>query len=123
MEPLTTGEAIAIGSIFATKAVEKAGEKVGESLFEKTGKFLEALKHESPHTVRAIEKATQATPVREALQELVTEVQADPKLADIIQELVKELNSQSAIVVNQTKLAESIKNVFQGSTFHNPTFN
>jgi hypothetical protein len=56
MEPLTTA-AIAIGTIIATKALEKTTEKVTESLVDKTGKFLVTLKKHSPHTVAAIEKA------------------------------------------------------------------
>jgi hypothetical protein len=43
MEPLT-GAAIAVGSIIATKALEKTGEKVGEKVWEQTGKFLTSLK-------------------------------------------------------------------------------
>ena len=38
MEPLTAG-ALAIGTVIATKAVEKTGEKVGETLWNKTGEF------------------------------------------------------------------------------------
>ncbi len=56
MEPLTTA-AIAIGSVVATKALEKTGEKVTETLWEQTGKFLNSLKQQSPDTVTVIEKA------------------------------------------------------------------
>ncbi|MEH1998307.1 MAG: tetratricopeptide repeat protein [Nostoc sp.] len=56
MEPLTTA-AIAVGTIIATKALEKTGEKVGETLWDKTGKFLVTLKKHSPYTVAVIEKA------------------------------------------------------------------
>ena len=56
MEPLTAG-AIAIGTVIATKALEKTGEKVGETLWDKTGEFLVTLKKHSPDTVVAIEKA------------------------------------------------------------------
>ncbi|WP_420832770.1 hypothetical protein [Nostoc edaphicum] len=49
--------AIAVGTIIATKALEKTGEKVGEVLWDKTGKFLVTLKKQSPQTVVAIEKA------------------------------------------------------------------
>ena len=56
MEPLSTA-AIAIGSVVATKALEKTGEKVGEALWNRTGKFLVTLKKHSPHTIAAIEKA------------------------------------------------------------------
>lgn len=36
--------AIAVGTIIATKALEKTTEKVTESLVDKTGKFLVTLK-------------------------------------------------------------------------------
>ncbi|MDJ0527917.1 MAG: hypothetical protein PX634_21895 [Microcystis sp. M53600_WE12] len=39
MDPLT-GAAIAVGSIIATKALEKTGEKVGEKVWQQTEKFL-----------------------------------------------------------------------------------
>ncbi|MHC5673084.1 hypothetical protein [Nostoc sp.] len=55
MEPLTAG-AIAIGTVIATKALEKTGEKVGETLWDKTGKFLASLEKQSPGTITVIEK-------------------------------------------------------------------
>lgn len=56
MEPFTTG-AIAIVTVIATKAVEKAGEMVAETLWNKTGEFLVTLKKHSPHTGVTLEKA------------------------------------------------------------------
>jgi hypothetical protein len=38
MDPLT-GAAIAVGSIIATKALEKTGEKVAEKVWQQTEKF------------------------------------------------------------------------------------
>ena len=49
MELISTA-AIAVGSVIATKALEKTGEKVGEALWDKTGKFLVTLNKHSPHT-------------------------------------------------------------------------
>jgi hypothetical protein len=133
MEPLTAG-AIAIGTVIATKALEKTGEKVGEALWDKTGQFLVTLKKHSPHTVVAIEKApsqpldygkavlelesaAKANPeVNQAVQELVAAAKADPKIASKVQELETNIDSQPANVINNTKLAEEIKNVFQGNT-------
>ena len=65
MEPLSTAAILlkgvayanAIGSVIATKALEKTGEKVGEALWDKTGKFLVTLKKHAPYTVTAIEQA------------------------------------------------------------------
>lgn len=139
MEPLTAG-AIAIGTVIATKALEKTGEKVGEALWDKTAQFLVTLKKHSPNTVVAIEKApsqpldygkavlevesaAKANPeVNQAVQELVVAAKADPKVASRVQELETNINSQPANVINNTKLAEEIKNVFQGNTIIGGTF-
>src|SRR3712207_1647656 len=103
MEPLSTA-AIAIGSVVATKALEKTGEKVGEVLWDKTGKFLVTLGKHSPHTVTAIEKAPEeplnygkavlevesaakANPeVNQAMQDVVNAAKADtnPKIVEIV---------------------------------------
>ncbi len=140
MEPLTAG-AIAIGTVIATKALEKTGEKVGEALWDKTGQFLVTLKKHSPHTVVAIEKAPsqpldygkavlevesaakEHPEVNQAVKELVAAAKADPKVASRVQEeLETNIKSQSANVINNTKLAEAIKNVFQGNTIIGGTF-
>ncbi|MDF5739691.1 MULTISPECIES: hypothetical protein [unclassified Nostoc] len=145
MEPLTTA-AIAIGSIIATKALEKTTEKVTDTLLDKTGKFLVTLKKQSPHTVVAIEKipeqprnyvnavlevqsAAQANPeVAQAAQELAQAAKAEPNpnFIQSIQQLADTLKSQpqQSSVINNQKLADEIKNVFQGNTFNAPvTFN
>lgn len=134
MEPLTAG-LIAVGTIVATKALEKTTEKGTEILLDKAGKFLVTLKKYSPHTVVAIEKASQQPldygkaalevesaakvnpEVNQAVQELVAAAKADPKVASKVQDLLEtNINPQSANVINNTKLANEIKNVFQGNT-------
>ena len=132
MEPLTAG-AIAIGTVIATKAVEKTGEKVGEVLWDKTGQFLVTLKKHSSHTVVAIEKApsqslnygkavlevesaAKAHPeVDQAVQELVAAAKDNPplNLAQVLQELALSLKSQSP--QNQTLIStiEKIVNFAQ----------
>ena len=114
MEPLTAG-AIAIGTVIATKALEKTGEKVGESLWDKTSQFLVTLKKHSPQTVVAIEKApsqpldygkavlevesaAKAHPeVNLAVQDLVTEAEANPplNLAQVLKEIAKILEKSA----------------------------
>lgn len=139
MEPLTAG-AIAIGTVIATKALEKTGEKVGEALWDKTGQFLVTLKKHSPQTVVAIEKAPSQpldygkavlevesaakanSEVNQAVQELVTAAKADPKVASIVQQLEANINSQPVSVINNTKIADKIKNFFQGNTIIGGTF-
>ncbi|NMG22002.1 hypothetical protein [Brasilonema bromeliae] len=132
MEPLTAG-AIAIGTVIATKALEKTGEKVGETLWNKTGEFLVTLKKHSPHTVVAIEKvlsqpldygkavlevesAAKANPeVNQAVQELVAQAEANPplNLAQVLQDIAQALKSQSP--QNQTWIStiEKIVNFAQ----------
>ena len=88
MEPLTAG-AIAVGTVIATKALEKTGEKVGETLWDKTGEFLVTLKKHSPHTVEAIEKApSQPLDYRKAVLEVESAAKANPEVNQAVQELV-----------------------------------
>jgi hypothetical protein len=135
MEPFTTA-AIAIGSVVATKALEKTGEKVGETLWQQTGNFLNSLRNESPDTVTAIEKAPEqpldygkavleteaaakANPeVAQRMQELVAMVETEPLLKDLVNSIKSQ--TQQPTVINSQKLAEQIKNVFQGNTFTGP---
>jgi hypothetical protein len=135
MEPFTTA-AIAIGSVVATKALEKTGEKVGETLWQQTGNFLNSLRNESPDTVTAIEKAPEqpldygkavletetaakANPeVAQRMQELVAMVETEPLLKDLVNSIKSQ--TQQPTVINSQKLAEQIKNVFQGNTFIGP---
>ena len=87
MEPLTTA-AIAIGTVVATKALEKTGEKVGEALWDKTGKFLVTLKKQSPHTVTAIEKAPeQPLDYGKAVVEVESAAKANPEVNQAMQDL------------------------------------
>ena len=86
MEPFTTA-AIAIGSVVATKALEKTGEKVGETLWQQTGNFLNSLKKESPDTVTAIEKAPgQPLDYGKAVLEIEAAAKANPEVAQRMQE-------------------------------------
>jgi primosomal protein N'' len=135
MEPFTTA-AIAIGSVVATKALEKTGEKVAETLWQQTGNFLNSLRNESPDTVTAIEKAPEqpldygkavleteaaakANPeIAQRMQELVAMVETEPLLKDLVNSIKSQ--TQQPTVINSQKLAEQIKNVFQGNTFTGP---
>ncbi|WP_414549536.1 hypothetical protein [Anabaena sp. CCY 0017] len=118
MEPLTTA-AIAIGSVVATKALEKTGEKVGEVLWDKTGQFLVKLRKHSPQTVVAIEKAPeQPLDYGKALIEVESAAQANPEVAQAAQELAAaakaEPNPKFAEILampNLQKLADKIGQV------------
>ena len=137
MEPLTTTAAIAFAielAIHTTKMVanetnKTLAKKISDTLLQKTGDFLNALRKESPDTVTAIEKAPEqpldygkavleieavakASPeVALKMQELVAIVETEPSLKDLIQSY-----TQQPTVVNSQKLADEIKNVFQGNT-------
>lgn len=141
MELISTA-AIAVGSVIATKALEKTGEKVGEALWNKTDKFLVTLKKHSPHTITAIEKAQQQPlDYGKASLEVENAAQSNPEIARAIHELVNAASSESNAKfgeflkqiaenlkshpqqisnINYQKLAEEIKNVFQNSTFNGP---
>ncbi len=118
MEPLTTA-AIAIGTVVATKALEKTGEKVGEALWDKTGKFLVTLKKQSPHTVTAIEKAPeQPLDYGKAVVEVESAAKANPEVAQAAHELAAaakaEPNPKLAEILampNLEKLADKIGQV------------
>ncbi|BAZ70468.1 hypothetical protein NIES4106_52620 [Fischerella sp. NIES-4106] len=118
MEPLTTA-AIAIGSVVATKALEKTGEKVGEALWDKTGQFIVKLRKQSPQIVAAIEKAPeQPLDYGKALLEVEAAAKADPEVAQAVQELATaakaETNPKFAEILampNLAKLADKIGQV------------
>ncbi|WP_375506499.1 hypothetical protein [uncultured Nostoc sp.] len=55
------------------------------------------------------------TEIAQSVREVEAAANADPQLAPKVQALANGLNSQPATVINSTKLADSIKNVFQGN--------
>ncbi|MEH2458202.1 hypothetical protein [Nostoc sp.] len=111
--------AIAIGSVIATKALEKTTEKVTETLLDKTGKFLVTLKKQSPHTVAAIEKVPeQPLDYGKAVLEVELAAKANPEVAQAVQELAAaaktEPNPKFAEILampNLQKLADKIGQV------------
>ncbi|MBW4609026.1 MAG: hypothetical protein KME22_17915 [Hassallia sp. WJT32-NPBG1] len=107
MEPLTTA-AIAIGTVVATKALEKTGEKVGEALWDKTGKFLVTLKKQSPHTVTAIEKAPeQPLDYGKAVVEVEWAAIANPEVNQAMQDLA--LSTENNPPSNLAEILKEIK--------------
>ena len=115
MEPLTTG-AIAVATLLATKALEKIGENIGDTLYNKTQQFSELLKQRLPGTFAAIEKAPeQPLNYGEAVLEIETAAKTDPNISQVIQELVAaakaEQNPKIADILatpNLEKLADKI---------------
>ncbi|MFN6558280.1 MAG: hypothetical protein RMY28_000535 [Nostoc sp. ChiSLP01] len=115
MEPLTT-VAIAVGTIIATKALEKTTEKVTENLLDKTGKFLVTLKKHSPQTVVAIEKAPdQPLDYGKAVLEVESAAKANPEVAKAVEEL-----AQAAKAEPLPNLAEVLQNIAEGLKSQSP---
>jgi hypothetical protein len=115
MEPLTT-VAIAVATLLATKALEKIGENIGDTLYNKTQQFSELLKQRLPGTLAAIEQAPeQPLNYGEAVLEIETAAKTDPNISQVIQELVAaakaEQNPKIADILatpNLEKLADKI---------------
>ncbi|MGF2038188.1 MAG: hypothetical protein RMZ43_023210 [Nostoc sp. CmiVER01] len=111
--------AIAVGTIIATKALEKTTEKVTETLVDKIGKFLVTLKRQSPQTVVAIEKAPeQPLDYGKAVLEVQSAAKANHEVAQAMQELAAaakaEPNPKLAEILampNLEKLADKIGQV------------
>ncbi|MFW9262252.1 hypothetical protein [Nostoc sp. CALU 546] len=111
--------AIAVGTIIATKALEKTTEKVTETLLDKTDKFLVTLKKQSPHTVAAIEKAPeQPLDYQKAVLEVELAAKDNSEVAEAAKELVEaakaEPNPKLAEILampNLEKLADKIGQV------------
>ena len=118
MEPLSTA-AIAIGSVVATKALEKTGEKVGEALWDKASKFRVTLKKHSPHTITAIEKIPEEKlDYGKAVLEVESAAKANPEVNRAMQELAAAAKTEPNPKFNQIlampnleKLAEKIGQV------------
>lgn len=124
---------ITVGSIVATKALEKTSEEVGEALFEKTKNFLSLLKKQSPNTVIAIEQAPeqpldygqavlevqavakQNPDFAQMMESLVTTIQAErlPNLEPILQEISQALKSHPSI--SETFNIEKVVNFAKGN--------
>ena len=138
MEPVTlTAVATAIATIVLTKALEKTGEKLGEAALDKSRELIEQLhnKNKLPLLADATQQNPQQpldygkavlelkaaadadTEIAQSVREVEAAANADPQVAPKVQALANDLNSQPAGVINSTKLADSIKNVFQGNTF------
>lgn len=115
MEPLTT-VAFAVATVLATKALEKIGENIGDTLSHKTQHFLELLEQRLPGTFAAIEQAPeQPLNYGQAVLEIETAAKADPNISQVIQELVAaakvEQNPKIADILatpNLEKLADKI---------------
>ncbi|MDF5707711.1 MAG: hypothetical protein PUP90_08515 [Nostoc sp. S4] len=135
-----TAVASAIATTLWTKAQEKIGENIGDTTWTLSGKLIELLcrKNKSPLLTSAVEgDEPQRLDYGQAVLELKAAADADPEIAQAvadveaavnneqsesvkeIKKLAEQINSHSS-VVNNAKLADEIKNVFQGNQFNGP---
>lgn len=126
MEPVTL-TAAAIATLVFTKAGEKVGEKLGEKVVEQTGKLMEVLKRKSPDTASAIEvvqknpELAQKVPseysVKVLAEKIETLAQQDSEIREALQGITNEVNAQPQSIQNITNIAEKIGLVAPGSVF------
>jgi hypothetical protein len=130
MELFTAG---AIATLVLTKAIEKAGETLGEKVMEKGGKLMQLLKRKSPDTASAIEVAAQHPELVEQQPEdygeavLVEKVESaaksDSEIAEAVQALADAVKSQPQTSQSITNIAEKIYGNIQGGSIQNLTQN
>ncbi|WP_414541237.1 hypothetical protein [Nostoc sp. CCY0012] len=143
MEPVTLTAVVtaiaAIATTLSTKVLEKTGENIGDALWN----LIEQLrqKNKLPSLTNGLEgNEAQRLDYGQAVLEL-TEAAQDPEIAQAVtgveaavnqdeSETAKEIKNKAVeiyshpSVVNNAKLADEIKNVFQGNQFNAPvTFN
>ncbi|MBD2564595.1 MULTISPECIES: hypothetical protein [Nostoc] len=142
MEPMTlTAVVTAIATTtLLTKPLEKIGENIGDAIWTASSKLIEKLrqKNKSPLLTSAVEgNELQRLDYGQAVLELKAAADQDPEIAQAVVEvetavnkdqsetakeikkLVEQINSQPS-VVNNAKLADEIKNLFQGNQFNAP---
>ncbi|MEH1869519.1 MAG: hypothetical protein V7K69_31605 [Nostoc sp.] len=147
MEPVTlTAVATAIATIVSTlltKSLEKTGEKIGDATWTLSSKLIDKLrqKHQAPLLTSAVEgNEPQRLDYSQAVLELKAAAEQDPEIAQAVVEveaavnndesesakeikklvkLLEQINSHPS-VVNNAKLADEIKNLFQGNQFSGP---
>lgn len=109
METFTAG---AIATLVLTKAIEKAGETLGEKVMEKGGKLMQLLKRKSPDTASAIEVAAQHP-------ELVEQQPEDYGEAVLVEKVESAANSDSEIAAAVQALTDTVKSQVPATTIEN----
>ena len=156
MEPMTV-TATAIGTLLLMKIAEGVATEAGKQAFEKVkglltpqlqekvNRLLNLLRLKSPQTVEAIQKATNPplniditeNELKQAIQndselakvvgEIDAFVKANPKLMQVVKEVIDDLKSQPPGNQNFTNIADKIVNLAQGTgatiKIENQTFN
>lgn len=122
MEPLTAG-AIALVALLGNKALNKAGDKVIDVVFEQGGKVIKLLRLKFPDTAKLLEAAVenlalppeQPEDIGEAvlIEKIESAASADPEIKDALEALANEAqaaakeNPQLAAAFEQ--LTETVK--------------
>lgn len=95
MEPLVAAT-VAVGSVFATKVVEKTGEKVADVIWDKGEKFIRSLQPVAPETVKKLEQAPeQPLDYGEAVLEVNAIAQEYPTINQAMQELAESAKAET----------------------------
>ena len=119
VEPVTSLTAATIATLVATKAFEKTGEKVSETVWSLVDKFLAAVRKKDAITAMAIEAAQPQQLNEQQTKELTTKVEAlaaaDPNIKQAAQAIQTAVQAQPGAIVNMTQLAERIGVVNQGT--------
>ena len=124
MEPVSL-TAAAIATLVATKAFEKTGEKLTDSVWTLVSNFLTALRKKDPTTAAAIEQVAQQPALAEQqpatygtatlVKTVETLAAQDPELQAAAQGIQTAVQAQPGAIVNMTQLAEKIGVVNQGT--------
>jgi hypothetical protein len=114
----------AIAVLVTTKALEKTGEKLGDSTWKLVSQFLASLRRKDPNTATAIEKVSQQPNLAEQQPEhfgtavLIQKVEDlarnDSEIQEATQAIANALQNQPGAVVNLAKVAEKIGVLNQG---------
>ena len=126
MDPILAA-ALGVSTIVTTKALEKAGEKLGQAVSDRAARVLDSLRQDSPEAVTAIEVSPEELDYAQTVESVKALADRDPQFARLLEELVAAAQtdpnpklsnfiSEQPTVYNAQKLAENIKNVFQGNT-------
>ncbi|MDJ1182205.1 hypothetical protein [Roseofilum casamattae] len=119
--------ALALSTIVATKALERTGQRIGDAVVDRSSQVMDSLRSHSPETATAIEAAPQNLDYPQVVETLKTLAENNPEVAQLFEELIAAAKadpnpklsnfvSEQPTVYNAGKLAENIKNVFQGNT-------
>ncbi|MBE9130207.1 MULTISPECIES: hypothetical protein [unclassified Coleofasciculus] len=111
MDPITLS-ATAIATLVITKAFEKSGEVLGEKALEQGGKLVKLLKERFPKADSALARVEEKPEDwGEAVLEIEAAAQADPEVAEAVQEVATAAkdNANAEIVQKLEAIEAAIK--------------